>query len=257
MTVYSVPVVSGGVGSLCVGETASVAFTSGGVEGDWSVSAFATISSSGLVTGTFSGTGTVYFTSKAGCRSVGTPITVKAVPVLSGGGFVCPQRFVILTAADSGTWSSSSGAVSLSTNGPSSSVIVSYVSQGSATVTFTASNGCVTTKSISSSTACSSVDETGTTCEQIRSGTAVALPGVFYSTSRKSGRTLISQVNPGVFFYDSFIAAPAAQFTVCVKQLITTGWPQLKIQSADKGSQFIIWSDSCAKIASTGRLANK
>ncbi len=178
---------------------------------------------------------------------------VYTAPIITGGGLLCPQRSIVLSAslggqAQVGTWTASSGAVGFSTSEPSSSATVYYVSSCTVTITFTSAYNCIAVTIVTCQAACSSIDETGTTCQQIRSGTAVALPGAFYSV--RDGK--ISQVNPGVFFFDSTITAPARTFTVCVLQSVTAGWPLLSIQSADKSSQFIVWSSACVKSASTG-----
>jgi hypothetical protein len=87
------------------------------------------------------------------------------------------------------------------------------------------------------------IDATGTTCQQIASGTAVHVPFFLYSLK---GQT-ISQVNPGVFFYDNVIKAPSSSFTISILQgSDTTGWPLMELN----GGQFILWNSDCTKVQS-------
>ncbi len=260
VVVDSTPVVSGGVTTLCIGETAGIPFISTISAGRWSVSPQGGINSAGFLTGVSAGMAVVVFTADAGsCPSAPVSVSIKPTPAISGGGFLCSQRRTITLSAavggvsDSGTWAVNSGAVTLSTAGPSSTVNVTYVSAGSATVTFTSSTGCVATRVITASAACSSIDVPETTCAQVRDGTAVALPVVVYSTLRRNAITFISETNPTTFFYDSFVFAPAPVFTLCILQNSTAGWPELRLNNFDTAAEFVIWSDSCStKIASTG-----
>jgi hypothetical protein len=65
----------------------------------------------------------------------------------------------------------------------------------------------------------SKITPTGTTCSQFSSGTAQTLSTVSYSV--RNG--VISQTNPGVFYYWVKVTAPAGSNTFVVNQTITTG----------------------------------
>jgi len=88
------------------------------------------------------------------------------------------------------------------------------------------------------------VAPTGTTPQQFANGTAPTLPAIFYSGNGTIGQS----VNPGVFFYFSFVIAPSAgAFTITVAESNNSTnheWPflihqgQIGLYSAD-GSTII------------------
>ncbi|MEI6576037.1 MAG: Ig-like domain-containing protein [Bacteroidota bacterium] len=151
-----------GTTPLCVGITATYAANTvilGGGTGTWSSSntAVATVNAtSGLVTAVAAGTCNIVYTITGGCSGTKTAqqsLTVNALPVLdaiSGASAVCVESTITLThSTTGGTWSSaSSGIASVS---PSTGVVTG-VSAGTATISYsvTNSNGCVkaVTKSI-------------------------------------------------------------------------------------------------------------
>ncbi len=71
------------------------------------------------------------------------------------------------------------------------------------------------------------ITPTGTTAQQFANGTAQDLPAVFYSGTGTIGQN----VNPGVFFYYSFVFAPnAGPFTITISETNTStnnAWPFL------------------------------
>ena len=109
--------------------------------------AIASISGTGLVTGTSAGTSVVTYTNSNGCSATAS-VTVNANPTLSGNNVICPNTTSQLTgsgiAAANNAWVSSNAAVAtVSTTG-----LVSALSFGTATITYTNNNGCSATSTI-------------------------------------------------------------------------------------------------------------
>jgi len=132
-----------GPATLCAG--ASAVFTGSG-GGTWSSSntGIATVGSvSGIVTAVSAGTATITYMNSNGCYSVKT-ITVNPQPgPISGPPYVCVGRSVTLNVTPSGgTWSSSNPAVG-SVN-PITGVVTG-VSAGTVTITYTLPGGCFST----------------------------------------------------------------------------------------------------------------
>jgi uncharacterized protein YjdB len=142
LTVIGRPVVNvSGPQSICIGTTTSVLPSSGGT---WSSSnsMIASISNSGVVSGVAPGSAVFYFTeSSTGCISDATlPITVNARPTTSfdGPSTICQGAFTSVLPSGNGTWSSSNTNVATINN----SGVVTGISNGIATLTYTAATGC-------------------------------------------------------------------------------------------------------------------
>jgi hypothetical protein len=88
----------------------------------------------------------------------------------------------------------------------------------------------------------SQITPTGTTCNQFRAGTATTLSAVQYSV--KNG--LVSQVNPGVFFYWVEVSASAGSNTFTIDQAITTGNFDSHFFSQASGS--FVYNSGCTKV---------
>ncbi|MBK9256229.1 MAG: Ig-like domain-containing protein [Saprospiraceae bacterium] len=142
LTVVGRPTVSvTGNSSACIGTTTTLSPASGGT---WtsSNSTIASVSNSGVVTGISAGTATFYFTeTSTGCISMATaPVTINNVPSVSmtGPSTICAGFTTNVTPVSGGTWSSNNSLVaSIANNG-----IVTGLSNGIATLTFTSSLGC-------------------------------------------------------------------------------------------------------------------
>ncbi len=145
ITVTARPTVSiTGSNDICVGFTTTLSPTTGGT---WASSnpAVATVSNAGLVTGISVGTATFTFTETAtGCNSLPTgAVTIRNKPVVSitGPTAICVgfTTSLSVTPANAGTWTSSNPSVATvhATTG-----VVTAVSAGSATFTFTETGGC-------------------------------------------------------------------------------------------------------------------
>ncbi|MFM7194225.1 MAG: Ig domain-containing protein, partial [Bacteroidota bacterium] len=149
ITVLPLPVISGDLG-LCLGETSQLsADLSPAATNAWvsSVPSVATISAAGLVTSVSAGTTSITYTDNKGCASTIT-LQVFNLPVISGEATVCAESTVQWSAdvapAASNPWVSSGTAVAT----VSSTGLITGVSAGTAIITYTDINGCVSTKVI-------------------------------------------------------------------------------------------------------------
>ncbi len=145
ITVNASPATISGPSSVCVGS--SITLTNSTSGGTWTSSNpfLATVgSSSGIVTGVVAGAVNITYTLPGGCYAI-KPITVNALPgSITGLPFVCVGQTTTLFALGTGTWSSSDATVAAISLGG----VVTGVSAGSATITFTATTGCFVTFSM-------------------------------------------------------------------------------------------------------------
>ena len=145
-TVNGTPAVAAisGPASVCVGGT--ILLSDPTVGGVWSVSNTNATVSGGLVTGVSGGVDTIRYsvTGACGTATVSSTITVNTAPVLgaiSGATNVCTGGTTTLTNATAGgVWSTPDADISIG----SASGVVTGISVGSATVTYSVSNVCGT-----------------------------------------------------------------------------------------------------------------
>ncbi|MFZ1705261.1 MAG: Ig-like domain-containing protein [Saprospiraceae bacterium] len=134
-------VVLNGPNSICVGKTTNLSPTTGGT---WVSSnpAVASISNAGLVTGLAAGTARFVFTqTSTGCSSDSSVVvTITQGPLVSiaGDDELCIGETTTLSPNSGGTWASNNATVATVTNAG----IVTAVSAGQATFTFTDAAGC-------------------------------------------------------------------------------------------------------------------
>ena len=144
ITVNAVPAAITGTAQVCAGLTTSLSDATTG--GTWSSGSFATgtISSTGIVTGIVAGSTTISYT-VSGCSAT-YPVTVNPLPSpITGTSGLCAGLTAPFTdITTGGIWSAGPGSVSVG----SSSGVVTGVSAGTATITYTLPTGCVATKSI-------------------------------------------------------------------------------------------------------------
>jgi trimeric autotransporter adhesin len=170
--------------SVCLGLTITFTSTPGG--GTWSSSNSTNapvVSTTGVVTGSSTGTATISYTEPSfGCVRTRN-ITVNPLPVaIVGPTNLCPATTVALTDASSGgTWSSSTPGVA--TIGTSSGIVTGVIT-GTTRITYTLATGCITTTVVTVSTAPTAIITP--------IGDTVLCPGDFV--------TLTSTTTPGVTY---------------------------------------------------------
>ena len=147
VSVNPLPLAIGGSGDVCAGLTANLTDpTSGGAWSSGSVGIAVIGSSTGVVNGITAGTSNITYTLPTGCINT-ILFTVNPLP-LAIGGFSNVCQGLTLNLSDlsiGGTWSSSNTAVG--TFGSSSGVLTG-ISSGNTTITYTLSTGCLITKNI-------------------------------------------------------------------------------------------------------------
>ena len=146
-TVNPLPSPITGVASVCYGLTTSLSDATS--FGTWSSgnTLMATVSPTGIVTGTGAagGTVTITYTLNTGCIN-SIVVTVNPLPNnISGPGSVCRGQEITLTDAGGGTWTSTNTAVA--TIGSSTGVVFG-VSAGASIITYTLGTGCIITTTI-------------------------------------------------------------------------------------------------------------
>ncbi|WP_281323438.1 beta strand repeat-containing protein [Flavobacterium aestivum] len=127
--------------TICINTTTQLSPTTGGT---WTSSnpAVATVSNAGMVTGVTAGTATFIFTATGGCASLATSgVTVNTTPIVSitGPNAICINTTTQLSPSGGGTWVSSNPAIATVSNVG----VVTGVSVGTATFTFTGAGGCI------------------------------------------------------------------------------------------------------------------
>jgi glycine rich protein/type IX secretion system substrate protein len=135
--------------SACVGSTTTLTDATGTSGGVWtsSVTTVATVGSTGIVTGVSGGTSVISYTitNCGGTASAFATVTINPFPVVAAiGGPISVTVGSTITLSDAtsgGTWASS--ATSIATIGTSG--IVSGVSTGTTTISYSVTNGCGTT----------------------------------------------------------------------------------------------------------------
>ncbi len=142
LTILATPAAISGHNTLCRYETTELTTESTG--GSWSSSntAVATIDEDGIVASLTTGTTLISYTLSGGCAAT-FGLTVNAAPAaITGSSTTCAGASVVLsTMTGGGTWSISDTAIAT----VGSSGIVTGISAGVATVSYTLSNGCYTT----------------------------------------------------------------------------------------------------------------
>ena len=147
LTVNSVPAAGTITGALGVCAGSSTTFSDATSGGSWSSSntGIATVGSTGVVSGIAAGTVTISYTITNGCGSAYAtkPITVDPLPAapasISGAVSLCAGSSTTFSDATSGgSWSSSNtGIATVGSTG-----VVSGIASGTATISYTISNGC-------------------------------------------------------------------------------------------------------------------
>lgn len=146
VNVIPVPAAIGGTPAVCASGGITT-LTDATTPGTWSISSggFASISSSGVVTGNTAGSATVTYTGANSCY-ITLPIVIDPLPSAITGTFaVCQLAVTTLSSAPgTGTWSTASASIATVLGGGG----VRGVNPGTTTITYTLPTGCRTTASV-------------------------------------------------------------------------------------------------------------
>lgn len=177
--------------NFCTGNTSTFTQTTPG--GFWSTSdaSIATISAptgmSIIVTGVSAGTANISYTASAGYWSFVTVNISAGAAAITGPNNVCvSQTIVLANATPGGTWSS--GATSVATI--SSSGVVTGVSPGTATISYTLPSGCNATTTITVNPFPAPIGGTPSVCVGNVSTLTDAVPGGTWTSSTTSVATI-------------------------------------------------------------------
>ncbi|MCD6011497.1 MAG: surface protein [Flavipsychrobacter sp.] len=174
-----------GSSTVCIGSTITLTATPGG--GTWTSSstAIASVSATGVVTGMSAGTATITYTN-GGCTAVKV-ITVGAGSLISGGSAVCIGSVLTLSGSPTGgIWTSSNTAIAT----VSSTGVVSPVSAGVVTISYSAGSSCIATRTVTVSAAAAIIG-TSTVCVG-GTITLTATPGGGTWISSDSSKAIVS-----------------------------------------------------------------
>ena len=182
-----------GVTKACIGTTTTLGSATTG--GSWLTlnTDVATIdAATGVVTGLAAGTALITYTSGTGCIRT-TIVTINPLPAaITGPTTVCSGRTITLSDTTAGglSWTSSNGAVATVN---SLSGVVTGISAGTATVTYTLNTGCIATTTITVTSIPAAITGTLKTCVGATTSLANAMSGGIWSSSNVT----VGAVNAG------------------------------------------------------------
>ena len=192
-----------------------------------------TVSNTGLVTGVIAGNTIITYTNANGCTATQT-VTVNASPTISGNTVICPNTTSQLTGtgspAGNNAWTSSNTAIATVSN----TGLVTALSFGTSTITFTNNNGCtaITTINVSNPTA-PAFNPIAAVC----AGGVISLPGASTNNIQGTWTPAVNntQTTTYTFTPSAGQCATTAQLTVNVNPLptINAGLDQTVCQGAN------------------------
>jgi len=189
ITISTPPAPLTGTGIVCTGQTTTLSTTSTG--GTWSSSnaARATVSASGVVTGVSAGTVVISYASGPGCAAT------MIVTVDAGPGPITPAGTLVMcegttsslgNSVAGGTWSSSNPTVaSVSTSG-----LVTAVTGGTATISYTVASGCYVTKAVTVNPVPTGITGSSFVCLGTNITLTPSSPGGVWSSSNPAAATV-------------------------------------------------------------------
>jgi uncharacterized protein YjdB len=186
----SQPAIIGGTSNACVGQTAVLTdATTGGAWSSGNTSLATVDAGTGIVIGVAAGTTTISYAVSAGCyRTIA--FTVKALPpAIAGPITVCEGATVYVTPPSSNGQSWTSSNTSVATIGSSSNILTG-VSAGTTTLTYTTITGCYVTTVVTVNAAPSAITGTTVLCAGSTSSLTSATTGGAWSSSNASVATI-------------------------------------------------------------------
>lgn len=181
VTVNPLPAAIVGASTVCNGM--DLTMTNDSTGGTWSGTSGVSVgSATGIVTAVASGTATISYTLPTGCR-VTKAVTVATSPkIITGTKNICQGASVTLTdTTTGGTWSTADANITVGgTTG-----VVSGITPGTATVSYTISNGCFRTATVTVNLSPGPITGDPTVCRLLTTTWTNSVPGGTWSSSNQ------------------------------------------------------------------------
>ncbi|MBX2905665.1 MAG: gliding motility-associated C-terminal domain-containing protein [Taibaiella sp.] len=185
VTIKPAPTPIAGTLSICIGATSALSSAPAGGTWSSSLTGVATVSSSGAVSGVAAGTSTISYVMPNGCytTAVVTVLPTSASPI-TGTTNICVGSTATFThPIPGGTWSATGSAATVSATG-----VVTGVSPGTATISYTSTGTCLTGTTslivtVSAPLTVAPITGPSTVCETSTIALADATPGGTWSTT--------------------------------------------------------------------------
>jgi uncharacterized protein YjdB len=234
-TVNPNPTITGN-NPLCVGATLQLTGSGTAAANNAWVSgtpANGTVSNSGLVTGVNAGNTIITYTNANGCTAT-QAITINANPTVTGNTVICPNTTSQLTGsgvpAGNNAWSSSNAGIATVSN----TGLVTAVSFGTTTITYTASTGCLATATVNVT---NPTTPTFNPIAAVCAGGAISLPGASTNNIQGTWTPAVNNIQTTTYTFTPSAGqcATNATLTVNVNPLptINAGQDQTVCQGAN------------------------
>jgi hypothetical protein len=234
-TVNPNPTITGN-NPLCVGATLQLTGSGTAAANNSWVSgtpANGTVSNTGLVTGVNAGNTTITYTNANGCTAT-QAITINANPTVTGNTVICPNTTSQLTGsgvpAGNNAWSSSNAGIATVSN----TGLVTAVSFGTTTITYTASTGCLATATVNVT---NPTTPTFNPIAAVCAGGAISLPGASTNNIQGTWTPAVNNIQTTTYTFTPSAGqcATNATLTVNVNPLptINAGQDQTVCQGAN------------------------
>jgi len=262
VTVNALPSAITGTVNECVGVTTIISDTASGGAWGSSNSSIATVGSAGGVTGVAAGTTNISYTIPGGCAATRT-VTINPLPTaISGSAIVCSAPTALSDSVTGGLWSTGGSVAAIG----SATGIVTGLTLGTETITYTLPTGCAATKAVTVSMTPSVITGTAILCTGSTVTLADSVSGGAWSSSNTAiaiaGSTgIVSGVSGGTAIITYTLPAGcAATKSVTVNPLPATITGSLNICSGASthlgdsltGGAWSTGSSATASVGTTG-----